>query len=73
MTFKNNWEKTDQQFKLPPETIQAMVVIALPEKKLASHEVISGGCANLNIKIQLLNEPQTLILRIYVRGKAIRP
>ena len=69
MTFKNNWEKTDQQFKLPPETIQAMVERALPGKELASHEVISGGCANLNIKFHLLNEPQPLILRVYIRDK----
>lgn len=69
MTFKNDWEKTDQQIKIPPETIQAMVAIALSEKKLASYEVISGGCVNLNIKIHLLNEPQPFILRVYVRDK----
>lgn len=69
MTFKNNWEKTDQHFQISPETIQAMVGLALPEKKLASHEVVSGGCANLNIKLHLVNEPQLFILRIYVRDK----
>jgi aminoglycoside phosphotransferase (APT) family kinase protein len=69
MTFKNDWEKTDQQFQISPETIQAMVAMALPEKKLTSYEVISGGCVNLNIKIQFLNESQPLILRIYVRDK----
>lgn len=69
MTFKNNWEKTDQQVKIPLEIIQAMVESALPGKKLASHDVISGGCVNINIKIQLLNEPQPFILRIYVRDK----
>jgi len=69
MTFKDNWEKTDQQFKITPEIIQAMVALALPEKNLASYEVISGGCANLNIKINMLDEPQSLILRIYVRDK----
>lgn len=69
MTFKKDWERTDQQVKIPLETIQAMVAMALPEKKLASYEVISGGCANLNIKIALLDEAQPLILRIYVRDK----
>lgn len=69
MTFKNNWEKADQHVKIPPETIRSMVAMALPNKKLAFYEVISGGCANLNIKIYLLNEPQPLILRIYVRDK----
>jgi aminoglycoside phosphotransferase (APT) family kinase protein len=69
MTFKNDWEKTDQQFQIPPETIHTMVALALPEKKLASYDVSSGGCVNLNIKIQLLHEPQPLLLRIYVRDK----
>lgn len=69
MTFKNNWEKTSQQLNIPPETIQAMVALALPEKTLDSYEVIAGGCANLNIRIQLLNEPQPFILRVYVRDK----
>lgn len=69
MTFKNDWEKTDQQLQISPETIQAMAALALPEKKLASYEVISGGSVNLNIKIQLLHEPLPLILRVYVRDR----
>lgn len=70
MTFKNNWEKTAQQLQISGHTIQAMVELSLPEKKLASYEVISGGCANLNIKINLVNEQKPFILRIYVRDKA---
>ena len=70
MTFKNNWEKADQHFQVSAPMIQAMVKLALPEKKLVFHEVISGGCANLNIKIDLSNEPQPFILRIYLRDKA---
>lgn len=69
MTFKNDWEKTDQKLQLSPETIQAMVGLAFPQQALASYEVISGGCINLNIKIQLLHDPQPLILRVYVRDK----
>lgn len=69
MTFKNNWEKTDQQVMIPPKTIQAMVVLAFPKLALTSYEVISGGCVNLNIKIHLRDEPQPLILRVYVRDK----
>jgi len=70
MTFKNSWEKTDQQLQISEHIIQEMVELALPEKKLTSHEVISGGCANLNIKINLFNEQTPFILRIYVRDKA---
>jgi aminoglycoside phosphotransferase (APT) family kinase protein/GNAT superfamily N-acetyltransferase len=69
MTFKNNWEKTDQQLQIPGYIIRAMVESALPTKKLASYEVISGGCANLNIKINLVTESNPFILRIYVRDK----
>lgn len=69
MTFKNNWEKTDEQFKIPPETIQAMVELAFPKQSLDSYEVISGGCVNLNIEIHLWGEPQPVILRIYMRDK----
>ncbi len=69
MTFKANWEKTDQHFQVSSQTIQAVMELAFPEKKLASHEVIAGGCANLNIKMTLVNEPQPFILRIYLRDK----
>lgn len=70
MTFKTLWEKTDQHFQVSAQTIQDMVELALPGKKLASHEIISGGCANLNIKLNLTDENQPLILRLYVRDKA---
>jgi Ser/Thr protein kinase RdoA (MazF antagonist) len=70
MTFKTLWEKTNQHFQVSAQMIQAMVELALPEKKLASHEVVSGGCANLNVKLNLTDETQPLILRIYVRDKA---
>jgi aminoglycoside phosphotransferase (APT) family kinase protein len=69
MTFKTHWEKTDHHFQISTEMIQDLVNHALPNAALLSHEVISGGCANLNIKLNLLNEPQPLILRVYVRDK----
>ncbi len=70
MTFKIHWEKTDQHFQVSAQMIQAMVSLALPEKELASHEIMSGGCANLNVELNLTDETQSLILRIYVRDKA---
>ncbi len=69
MTFKTYWEKTDQHFQVSEQTIQGMVEQAFPEKKLASYEMISGGCANLNIKINLAYERKLFILRIYLRDK----
>jgi aminoglycoside phosphotransferase (APT) family kinase protein len=69
MTFKQNWEKTDQYYDISLRTIAGMVALAFPESKLVSHEVISGGCANLNIKITLEERDRPYILRIYLRDK----
>lgn len=66
--FKEDWEKTGQQFQLQPAILNDMVQLAFPSKKLLSAETISGGCANLNIKIQIENE-QPFILRVYLREK----
>lgn len=67
MTFKTNWEKTEQHVEFSPQTINVMVAQAFPNKPLLSYEVISGGCANLNIKIVL--ETGTYIVRVYLRDK----
>lgn len=69
MTFKQNWEKTDQYYSLSPQVVMDMVTCAFPQEKLMSHQVIAGGCANLNIKIILENRNQPYILRIYLRDK----
>lgn len=66
--FKQDWEKTDQYFQLSPTTMNGMIQLAFPSKKLISYTIISGGCANLNIKIQIENEP-LFILRVYLREK----
>ncbi len=69
MTFKQNWEKTDEQHQLPAGMIENMVSLAYPHKKLISYEIISGGCANLNIKINIAGDKQPLVLRLYLRDK----
>lgn len=69
MTFKNNWEKADQHFQLEKSTVENMLRLALPNKKIAFYEVISGGCANLNIKFSCKNSSAPLILRIYLRDQ----
>ncbi len=69
MTFKNDWEKADQLFQIEIPTIKAMLDYALPNQPFFSHEVISGGCANLNIKVNLEKRSDPLILRIYLRDK----
>lgn len=67
MTFKANWEKTDKQIQLKPETIASMVAKAFPNALLSSYEQLSQGCSNLNIKIVL--KSGTYNLRIYLRDR----
>lgn len=67
--FKVDWEKTSTTCQLPEGMVEKMVRLAYPDKKLTSSELIAGGCANLNIKIQLENEKHPLIFRIYLRDK----
>lgn len=69
MTFKANWEKVDQKIQLPVQTIESMVKMAFPNKKISSYKIISGGCANLNIQINLEPDNTLYILRVYLRDK----
>lgn len=69
MTFKINWEKADTQNVLPREIIPKMIAAIYPNKKIKSYHVISGGCANINIKFQLKGNEKPQILRIYLRDK----
>ncbi|MBM4212032.1 MAG: hypothetical protein FJ186_05855, partial [Gammaproteobacteria bacterium] len=67
--FKVNWEKTSVTYQLPESWHEKMVRLAYPDEKLISSELIAGGCANINYKIQLENQNHPLILRIYLRDK----
>ncbi|HCJ1102230.1 TPA: GNAT family N-acetyltransferase [Legionella pneumophila] len=67
--FKADWEKTSVTSQLPEGMVEKMVRLAYPDKKLISHELITGGCANLNIKIVVEDEKHPLILRVYLRDK----
>ncbi len=69
MTFKQNHEKANTQYEIASEVIHKMVELGCPDFKLSSFEVISGGCANINVKIILEGETKALLLRIYLRDK----
>lgn len=69
MTFKTNWEKSESRHHLPAGIIERMINSAYPGKQLKSSQIIAGGCANINVKIQLENEESPLILRIHLRDK----
>ncbi|MGD9592068.1 MAG: phosphotransferase family protein [Candidatus Berkiella sp.] len=66
MPFKNNWENTDQRISLSNEIIEKIISQTFRKEQLNLHEVIAGGCANLNIKFTLQNR-SPLLLRIYLR------
>lgn len=68
MTFKQNWEKTNSQHILPDKAIKNMIRFSI-SGDVKSYHIISGGCANLNVKIQLKNPDPPLVLRIYLRDK----
>lgn len=69
MTLKKDWEKMDQHFQIGIPILEAMLDHTLPNQKVSSHTVISGGCANLNIKVNFEKRSEPLILRIYLRDK----
>lgn len=69
VTFKDNWEKSNQLHFIKDSAIKAMVKLAYPKDQLISYELINGGCANLNIKI-ILDGNKFFLLRIYLRDKA---
>ncbi len=67
--FKVDWEKAATGVQLPQGMIERMVKLAYPDSRLYSHELLAGGCANLNIKISLEGEKRPLIVRVYLRDK----
>jgi len=69
MIFKQNHEKASTQHHIPSRIIHKMVGLGCPGFKFSSFDIISGGCANLNIKLKLEGETTSLLLRIYLRDK----
>ena len=67
--FKADWEKTSITHILSEGTIRKMVSLSYPGQTIISYELIDCGCVNLNYKIQLKDEIQPVILRVYLRDK----
>jgi aminoglycoside phosphotransferase (APT) family kinase protein len=67
--FKEAWEKTSITHHLPSGTVEKMVQFCFPNRKLISYDLIAGGCANLNFKVQIENEKSPVLLRVYLRDK----
>lgn len=69
MPFKHDWEKKDSFIRIDDEIIKEMVKTALSDYQLSSYELLSGGCANLNFKLNVANDQKPYVLRIYLRDK----
>ncbi|MBU2546112.1 MAG: aminoglycoside phosphotransferase family protein [Gammaproteobacteria bacterium] len=69
MTFKDDWEKTNCPINLSDETIFSMIAQAYPDKRIQTHQIIAGGCANINVRVQLEQDDNPILLRIYLRDK----
>lgn len=66
MPFKQHWEKAHEKTEISADQIEAMISRGCPGKEIISTAVISGGCANINIKVQCADSPFCL-LRVYLR------
>ena len=69
MVLKSNWEKTNEYTDVDEKIIKQAIQNACPEKTLTSYSIISGGCANLNIKIRFKDSNDPFLLRLYLRDK----
>jgi len=69
MVLKADWEKANDVTSIDDNIVKMMVSKALPKQNLSSYQIISGGCANLNIKLTFHDNFVPLILRIYLRDK----
>ena len=69
MVLKADWEKANDVTSIDDNIVKMMVSKALPKQSLSSYQIISGGCANLNIKLNFCGDITPLILRIYLRDK----
>lgn len=67
MTFKANWEKAHTQHHLSDPIIMKMLQIAYPHKAVHHYEVIAGGCANINIRVDLSGMDTPIMIRVYLR------
>lgn len=70
MVFKENWEKTQAIHNMSEKSILDMAEEFF-DKKVESYEVISGGCANYNVKVKYEGVDDRYLLRIYLRHSEV--
>lgn len=70
MTFKANWEKTSTRVNLSEDLILKMLgTYYTGDNDVKSVSIIPGGCANINVLVQLNVADTPVILRVYLRDK----
>ena len=70
MTFKVNWEKTSTRVNLSEDLILKMLgTYYTGDNDIKSVSVIPGGCANINVLVELNTSDTPVILRVYLRDK----
>jgi aminoglycoside phosphotransferase (APT) family kinase protein len=70
VTFKANWEKTSTRLNLSEDLILKMLgTYYTGNNDIKSVSIIPGGCANINVLVQLNTSDTTVILRVYLRDK----
>tara|TARA_A100000171_G_C2136357_1_gene150568 strand:+ start:1244 stop:2224 length:981 start_codon:yes stop_codon:yes gene_type:complete len=70
VVFKIEWERSEDSHDLPKNIIPEMLEAASLTTQVKKHHIVSGGCANLNIKLTLKGDTPPLILRLYLRDKS---
>lgn len=69
MTFKAHWEKTSTRIHLSDDLIFKMLSFYYAADDIKSVSVLPGGCANINVLVQLNVADTPVILRVYLRDK----
>ena len=67
--YKTDWERKEPPVKVSESTLNDIVDIAFPNKKLASYELIASGRGNTNIRFSLEDSSDNFLLRFYTRDK----
>lgn len=65
--FKEDWEKTSVLRELSEDDVQGMVRAWSPKAKVASYQILDGGCANVNVKVLVEGGGAPVLLRLYIR------
>ena len=68
--FKDKWEKTQDHHSLDTKTIDTIVYTIMGDDVAYKYSIISGGCANINIKVGANDKNTPVIVRIYIRDPA---